>query len=313
MRNPFRLVLQAREQLYRSGLLRTHRLRHPVISIGNLTLGGTGKTPLTIFLAEKLQQHGFRPVILSRGYRRRSRGTLVVSRGDGPLVPWQESGDEPSLMARRLAGVAAVVVGESRYLAGQLAEREGLGNLFLLDDGFQHRQLHRDFDIVTIDPAEWQLGEALLPTGRWREPKSAITRAHAACIQDGELALPIPQFRVRLEVDGLYRRGSRLTADSLNARPVNAFAGIAKPDRFFATLESMGFRIARRASFPDHHQFTDGDLRITKDEVCITTEKDAVKLEDRADFLTLRVSANIAEFDRLKELILERLASAQCR
>src|SRR5262249_10619353 len=150
---------------------------HPVISIGNLTLGGTGKTPLTIFLAEKLFDCGFRPVILSRGYRRTTRGTVIVSRGNGPITTWEQAGDQPYLMARRLEGCASVVVGESRYLAGKTAQSEKLGNLFLLDDGFQHLQLHRDFDIVTIDPEEWLAGEALLPTGRWREPKSAIARA----------------------------------------------------------------------------------------------------------------------------------------
>src|SRR5437899_209503 len=118
MSKVFQLALRIRYLLCQSGVLRTYRLHYPVISIGNLTLGGTGKTPLTILLAERLCARGFRPVILSRGYRRTSRGILVVSRGDGPLVPWQDAGDEPYLMARRLTGVAAVVVGERPYLAG---------------------------------------------------------------------------------------------------------------------------------------------------------------------------------------------------
>src|SRR5262249_42606511 len=144
----------------------------------------------------------FRPVILSRGYRRTTRGTLIVSRGEGPVVSWQEAGDEPYLMARRLTGRAAVVVGESRYLAGMAAPPARPGNLFLLDDGFQHIQLHRDFDIVMIDPREWLSGELLLPLGRWREPKKAIARADAACVQEvTTLDLPIPQFTVRLEPD----------------------------------------------------------------------------------------------------------------
>src|SRR5205807_5090524 len=137
MSTAFKLAIDIRDRLYMSGILQTRRLVHPVVSVGNLTVGGTGKTPLTIFLAEKLFDCGFRPVILSRGYRRRTRGTLIVSRGDGPAVSWQEAGDEPYLMARRLSGRAAVVVGESRYLAGMTAQRERLGNLFLLDDGFQ--------------------------------------------------------------------------------------------------------------------------------------------------------------------------------
>ena len=298
MSQTFRLALRVRERLYRSGLLRTYRLDYPVISIGNLTLGGTGKTPLAIFLAEKLALRRFRPVILSRGYRRRTRGTLVVSRGEGPMVDWQDAGDEPYLMAKRLTGKAAVVVGESRYLAGVTAQNERLGDLFLLDDGFQHRQLHRDVDIVSIDPDEWLKGELLLPRGRWREPKSAVERAHAACVQgETELPLPIPQFRVTMRLETF--------ADEWKGRAVTAFAGIAKPERFFAALEASGVRLDYRVPFPDHHAFTQKDLARLPGEVRITTEKDAVKLEGRSGFVVARASAEVADFSRLEQLILD--------
>src|SRR5262245_38669757 len=135
---PFRLAVQIRDRLYRSGILRTNRLDHPVISVGNLTLGGTGKTPLTRLLAETFTGPGQRRVILSRGYRRKTSGTVIVSRGDGPVVRWHDAGDEPYLMAQRLAGRAAVVVGESRHAAGIVSQQERLGDLFILDDGFQH-------------------------------------------------------------------------------------------------------------------------------------------------------------------------------
>jgi tetraacyldisaccharide 4'-kinase len=287
--------------MYRAGVLQTRRLDYPVISIGNLTLGGTGKTPLTILLAETLAAQGFRPVILSRGYRRTTRGCVIVSCGEGPRTTWQEAGDEPFLMARKLIGRAAVVVGESRYLAGVTAQREQLGNVFLLDDGFQHLQLHRDFDIVTIDPDEWRKGENLLPAGRWREPQSAITRADAACVQgEANLALPIPQFSVRLHIDPeqvLLLKGKSITA----------FAGIAKPERFFATLDSAGLTLRRRVSFMDHHSYSDADLKDLQDEVLLTTEKDAVKLEGRGNFVAFRVSANISDVERLQSLILRRL------
>jgi len=298
---PFKLVLRVREKLFAAGILRTHRLSHPVVSIGNLTLGGTGKTPLTILLAQKLHQRGFRPVILSRGYGRTTRGVHVISRGGGPLLTWQESGDEPFLMAQRLKDVAAVVVGESRYLAGRKAEAEELGNLFLLDDGFQHRQLHRDFDIVTIDPEEWEKGESLLPIGRWREPKSASRRADAACVQGRNLShLSIPQFIVRLEAE-------TLPIQEWVGKSITAFAGIAKPERFFRTLESMGVQISRRVSFPDHHVYSDSEIRQLSGNVRITTEKDAVKLLGRGDFFALRVSADIPDFDQLEPLILRQL------
>ena len=160
----FRFLIHAREKLYRSGILPTLRLNHPVVSVGNLTVGGTGKTPIVITLAEAFRDKGFRPVILSRGYGRTSRGIVV----DG--TNWQDMGDEPFLIKRRLENIH-VVVGADRYQAGLTAEKNGLGNLFILDDGFQHRRLHRDVDILTIDPVEWAAGETLLPTGRWREPK----------------------------------------------------------------------------------------------------------------------------------------------
>jgi len=168
MSRAFRFLLNTRERMYQSGLLRTLRLNHPVVSVGNLTLGGTGKTPLVIALAERFRDEGFRPVILSRGYRRTSKGIVIVSRGEGPIVEWRESGDEPFLIARRVHG-ASVVVGADRYQAGTIAEREGLGNLFILDDGFQHRGLFRNVDLVTIDPVEWSGEDRLLPRGRWRE------------------------------------------------------------------------------------------------------------------------------------------------
>jgi tetraacyldisaccharide 4'-kinase len=313
MTSPFQLLLHVREKLYKSGIFRTHRLNHPVISIGNLTLGGTGKTPLTIFLAEQMREEGLRPVVLSRGYRRKSRGAVVVSRGAGPIVPWEDAGDEPYLMARRLSGKAAVVVGESRYLAGLRAESEKLGNLFILDDGFQHRQLNRDVDIVTIDPVEWRAGESLLPMGRWREPKSALARADAACVMNDRLDLPIPQFKTSLEVEDIFDGDTRVPLPELAGRSITAFAGIAKPERFFATLDSIGLRIAKKVPFPDHHAFTDDELRSLGGDVRLTTEKDAVKLEKRGRFLALRVSVNISGFDRLRDLILKRLSASNLK
>jgi tetraacyldisaccharide 4'-kinase len=317
MSRVFRLVLGAREKMYEAGLFRTMRLNHPVVSVGNLTLGGTGKTPLVIALAERFRNDGFRPVVLSRGYKRSSKGIRIVSRGDGPTVTWQESGDEPFLIARRTPGVA-VVVGADRFQAGRLAEREGLGNLFILDDGFQHRGLFRNVDLVTIDPAEWAEGEKLLPRGRWREPKSAIQRAQAACVQEKPgwtiPTLPIPSFRIQTLIGGIYRGCDPIDPASLRGQSVVAFAGIAKPGRFFEALESLGISLAWRIEFPDHHLFTPDDIAKISTKgtraLLITTEKDSVRLEGTglADFLHLRISANISEFDRLMDLIRSRFS-----
>jgi len=302
----FRFLVNAREKLYNAGILSTARLNHPVISVGNLTVGGTGKTPLVMALAEALRERGFHPVILSRGYGRTSRGILVVGSN------WEESGDEPFLMKRRLGDVP-VVVGADRYEAGRVAEKKELGNIFILDDGFQHRRLHRDVDIVTIDPVEWEAGEALLPGGRWREPKSALDRAHAACIQemDGVAipAVPIPSFAVRHEVDGLYAGETRIAAESLKDAAVVAFAGIARPERFFATLESLGIHPVKCVHFRDHHHYSRREIESLGGDMLVTTEKDGVRLNNitgRA-YSYVRISAKIADFEGLMSLITSRL------
>ena len=306
MSRAFQFLVRAREKLYASGILPTLRLKHPVISVGNLTIGGNGKTPIVIALAEAFREKGFRPVILSRGYGRTSRGVLLVGSN------WEEAGDEPLLMKRRLVDVP-VVVGTDRYEAGFFAENRSLGNIFILDDGFQHRRLHRDVDIVAIDPMEWSAGETLLPRGRWREPKGALTRAHAACVQDLDIAeikpLPIPAFRVRYEVDGLYSKNAPVSRESLKGLAVVAFAGIAKPERFFRTLESMGISTIKTVVFRDHHHYSRREIENLGGDVLITTEKDAVRLAPVTDrsFSYVRISAKIADFDRLMSLILSRL------
>src|SRR5688572_12693059 len=258
MSRAFRFLVGARDRLYQSGVLSTYRLNHPVISVGNLTVGGTGKTPLVILLAEHFRDEGFRPVVLSRGYKRKSSGTLVVSTGKGPTISWEDSGDEPFLIARRTPGVS-VVVGADRYAAGLLAEAEDLGNLFILDDGFQHRRLFRNVDLVTIDPAEWIAGERLLPYGHWREPKEALHRAQAAIVQESHAPLselPVPAFVIRTFVDGIYKGSEPVPLQTLRHRSVTAFAGIAKPERFFSTLEGMGIPLADRIRFRDHHTYS---------------------------------------------------------
>ena len=309
MSSAFRFVVQARERLYKSGILTTLRLNHPVISVGNLTLGGTGKTPLVIALAEGLRSRGFRPVVLSRGYGRLSRGILVVGSQDSN---WEQWGDEPFLIKQRLVNVP-VVVGANRYQAGLVAEEKQLGNVFILDDGFQHRRLHRDIDIVTIDPVEWAAGEVLLPTGSWREPKISIERAHAACVQEipGSVMpqLPIPRFAVRTEAQGIYRAEVLVPAEAFRNRAVVAFAGIAKPERFFVALESLGIHPIKRVRFRDHHHYSASEIDNLGGEMLITTEKDAVRLRTVTDrpYSYLRISAKIPDFEGLMSLILSKV------
>jgi tetraacyldisaccharide 4'-kinase len=311
MSRAFRFLVGARDRLYQSGLLQTYNLSYPVISVGNLTVGGTGKTPLVILLAERLRDEGFRPVVLSRGYKRKTAGTVVVSAGNGPTVPWDVSGDEPFMIAKRVKG-CSVVVSADRYAAGLLAEEQRLGDLFILDDGFQHRRLARNVDLVTIDPAEWIAGERLFPYGRWREPKEALERADAAIVQQSRAPLPdfpISTFVIETVLEGLYRGDERVSTQTIRNHAVTAFAGIAKPDRFFAALESMGIFLTRRVRFRDHYSYSPRDLESLPGEIQITTEKDAVRLTGLGwdNFLHLRISANIPQIQQLMELIHSRL------
>jgi tetraacyldisaccharide 4'-kinase len=305
----FGTFVKTRTHLYDTGWLPIRRLNHPVISVGNLTLGGTGKTPLVIELATQFRNLGYRPVVLSRGYRRRSRGIVVVSRGEGPEVGWSEAGDEPSLIAIRLPGVA-VVVGADRHQAGLFAESAKLGDLFILDDGFQHRRLHRDVDLVTIDPVDWAEKDRLLPRGRWREPRTALNRAQAALVHESDVApvphLSVPSFGVETLVDGIVKNGNLIPPDSLAGTPLSAFAGIAKPERFFRALYALGLRPHNKKIFPDHHIYSPRDLSNLGSGACITTEKDAVRLPEN-DFYFLRISAKIRRFEALRDLILERI------
>jgi tetraacyldisaccharide 4'-kinase len=302
----FGFLVRARAKLYESGILPTRRLDHPVISVGNLTVGGTGKTPLVIALAEALRTRGFRPVVLSRGYGRISRGIVIADSN------WEECGDEPMLMKRRLVNVP-VVVGADRYEAGLVAQQQKLGDLFILDDGFQHRQLQRDVDIVTVDPVEWAGGDVLLPVGRWREPKSEIARAHAACTQENDAvpppSLPIPAFIVRTQLDGIYQENSRISPENLMGRPVIAFAGIAKPERFFATIQSLGIETMECIRFSDHHHYSARQIEKLPDGFLITTEKDAVRIGSSTTrpYCYLRISAKIPDVEGLMSLILDRI------
>ncbi len=274
----YRLSLALRRRRLRSGREPVRRLRLPVISIGNLSTGGAGKTPLAIALALALTARGVAVDVLSRGYGRRSRSAARVD----PAGSAGEYGDEPLLIARA-AGVPVWVAAE-RYDAGVLAESEmdaQGARVHLLDDGFQHRQLHRDVDILLVSRADLQ--DRLLPAGNLREPMSAIERASVIAIPSDDPALE-SDLRSRGWHGPVWRLRRPMQIPPLDG-PVLAFCGIARPAQFFAGLESAGARIAWRRAFPDHHCYTQADLdrlaeqaRAAVAAALLTTEKDAVRL-----------------------------------
>ena len=294
------VALAARSAAYRIGLRSTRGLPVPVISVGNVTVGGSGKTPLAEVVVLALAEMGARPAVISRGYGRRSRGVRIVADGRGIRVDARDGGDEPVLLAERLPGVP-VVVGESRYEAGAVAvEACGAGAL-VLDDGFQHRTLRKDLEIVVIsgyDP--WGNGR-LFPRGSLREPLSSLRRAAMVVVTNpptpgaaSDIAQALRrQGSAATVLSGVYhatslRRGDDGRAEIpgvLTGRKVLALAGLASPRGFVVTAGQLGAEITALAAFPDHHWYTAGDIarvaarvRETGAEAVLTTEKDWIRL-----------------------------------
>jgi tetraacyldisaccharide 4'-kinase len=271
-------VVGARNALYDWQVLRARSLRGPVISVGNLSTGGSGKTPFVILLGELLKGRGIRFEVLSRGYGRKTRGVRLVE--PGGLA--RDFGDEPLLMARRLQ--APVVVGEDRYEAGRFAESRFGPQTHLLDDGFQHRGLARDFDIVLVTPEDAR--DRLLPAGRLREPLRSLRRADAVVLASG--ASP-DAFPIADKIVWRVRRG--IIPQNIPERPV-VFCGIARPQNFLLQLRTAGIDPVAEAFFRDHHPYTEkdvGDLlqlrQRSESGGFVTTEKDAVNLGGYLDAL----------------------------
>ena len=264
-------VVGGRNRLYNRRILPVARLRGPVVSIGNLSVGGSGKTPFVILLGELLKSRGIKFDVLSRGYGRQSRGVLQVD----PAGPPSTFGDEPLLLARRLE--VPVILGEDRYQAGRFAEEKFGPQLHLLDDGFQHRSLARDFDIVLVTPDDAR--DRLLPAGRLREPLTSLRRADAVVLASGANPATFP-----IEGKLVWRVRRGIAPANIPPRPV-AFCGIARPKNFMLQLRTAGIEPAAEAVYRDHHAYTENDLREllalkTKSEAggFVTTEKDAINL-----------------------------------
>ncbi len=298
-------------QLYRSGIRTVRHAGRPVVSIGNVAAGGTGKTPFVRYLARELLARGKHPAILTRGYGRTTRGTLVVSRGDGLAVSVSEAGDEASLLARALPGVP-IVADADRSRAAARAESLGIPvDLHLLDDGFSHVGLARNVDIVLLDATTPDAGGDFLPAGRLREPLSSLARADLIVITKCEQADPsaamelatrhargVPLFRARTVVTAILDRdGALVSPADLPAGTVVAVAGLARPEAFRETVDRLGISPTAFLPFPDHARY--GDFRIgrilriaeeTGATALLTTEKDAVKLEGSIPLPIFRVA-----------------------
>jgi tetraacyldisaccharide 4'-kinase len=310
-------VMRVRRRRYEREPGRQRRLTKPVISVGNLSMGGTGKTPVVAALAQWLSDRGERPSILSRGYARAKSvdGVVVVSDGREIRASVDRSGDEPMMLARQVPR-AIVCVSPERYLSGVLAERELGATVHVLDDGFQHLELARDLDVLVTTVGEIP-GGRVVPRGRLREPIEAAARAQVLVVSDATAgaaaaeawALGISQacgaartlgepVEIRDQASG---RGPQ--APETRDRRVIALAGIANPDRFVEALKRDGWNVVDALTFPDHHRYSRRDIATVADrvkssgaEAVLTTDKDAVRLDvvDEIPFALYRVPLMIA-------------------
>lgn len=287
---------------YRCGLARRTRLPALVISVGNLTLGGTGKTAAAMAVARWLWEEGKRVALLSRGYRGRGeRRALVVSEGFGPLATVEAAGDEAYLVAQKLPNVH-VLVGKDRRVTGRLAVDRLGANAVVLDDGFQYQRLERDTDIVLVDALSPFGYDLLVPRGLLREPPEHLCRAHAVWLTHSDLVRKADVEAVRARVESLApqariwecvhapMRLHRLDAtgeeapETLRGRRVCALSSLGNPEAFERTLARLGANLVGAARFPDHHVYRPDDLlRVAEEEAAeaewvVTTEKDAVRL-----------------------------------
>lgn len=319
----YRALVGLRALAYGRGWMRRKEVSVPVISVGNICLGGTGKTPLVEVIARTLAEGRKRVAILTRGYKGSFPGeALVVSDGGHLLAGPAEAGDEAFLLARQLPSVA-VIVGRDRFLSGSLAIRQLGADLLVLDDAFQHLALQRNLDIVLIDASEPFGYGHLFPRGLLREPLEALLRADVLVIvredkQDAveEVKKVLPRYNPRapifigerrplfwVEMPGETRRG----LEELRGKRCVAFSGIANPSSFLSRLSSLEVEVARSLPFPDHHPYSARELQQVAREAragdahaLLTTEKDAVRIP--ADFfpsplplLYLRIEMRLAE------------------
>ncbi|HEV2915579.1 MAG TPA: tetraacyldisaccharide 4'-kinase [Pyrinomonadaceae bacterium] len=330
-------LTRARTALYGSGALRVHQLGAPVLSVGNITTGGTGKTPLVAWLARAVKEReGRRVCILTRGYGRRDeRQRVIVSDGEHVLADAREGGDEPLLLAEALSGVAAVISDADRVGAARWALEHLRSEVFILDDGFQHLRIARELNLLTVDATDPFGGGRLLPRGHLREPVGGIARADCIIITRAEQAFDIDGLRNELErlsggsppvlVSRARTSAVRPLSETAMAgaaspvvalpQPVAAFCAIGNPDAFFAHIRDDGYELAYTRAYPDHHVYSQRDADALAAHaldrgapVLLTTAKDAVKLRALAFSLpcyVLEIELEIEDEARLHSLISE--------
>jgi tetraacyldisaccharide 4'-kinase len=335
---PYRLIITFRNRLYDKKIFTVVKLPCPVISVGNIAVGGTGKTPCVIMLARMLQSHGFKPAILSRGYGGSSTKSVnIVADGKNILLDSKTAGDEPFLMAQSLRSIP-IIVGPQRIKTGKTAINRFGANVLICDDAMQHRQIFRDINLVLLDGQDPLGNGHVLPRGKLREPIAGLKRASAFLLtrtnetpktdninkklsQTGNIPIFTSIHKLKDVIKGDY--SDKWPIAGLKGKKVCAFCGIAKPDSFKKSLLAAECHILSLDTFPDHHNYSRAELEIIKSkfynnkaDLIITTQKDGMRLQNFAEFLSIiymmriemKITPSQESFDNF---ILDRLAAAR--
>lgn len=288
-----------RNWFFDTGIFKTHKVGVLVISVGNISAGGVGKTPLVELLAKRFLQQGRKVAIVSRGYKREGSGTVVVSNGAQQCAEADKSGDEPAQLAAKLKGVV-VIVDEDRVRGARYAVKTFKAQIILLDDGFQHRYLHRDVDIVIVSLEEILKGDWLLPAGNRREPVNSLRRANlvvvsrcgnneqfqkAKLLLDQQIGKPIVGVMTQASAFRRAKSNFSLDLNGLQGKKIVAFSGIGNPAQFEQTIVSLKMEMKEHLVFADHHRYTEENLKKIEQvfvssnaDYLVTTEKDIARL-----------------------------------
>jgi len=303
--NPYACAVRTRNWLYDKRLIRPCKLPVPVLSVGNLSVGGSGKSSLVRYMGELLK--GLHVCILSRGYGRKTKGTILVSERGKLLVDWDEAGDEPYMLAKLLPR-ASVVVDEDRCRGAFFALEKLRPDIFVLDDGFQHRRIHRDLNILLLKKRDFS--DRLLPFGRLREPLSSMEWADIIVLSYTDIEdldwrhNTKPTFKMVRENWKVVRSSDGKVLEDFKEVSFIAFAGLGDNSQFFKSLERLGIKTKERLSLPDHYSYK--DFKLKEDELYITTLKDVIKLKPSENLFYLDFDVRVDGLEGvIKDIILK--------
>ncbi len=320
----YRSCLNVRNRLYEKGRLPVKGVSVPVISVGNITLGGTGKTPVVERLSVALKEAGFNPAIATRGYKRKRKGVFVVDpKGDRA----EDVGDEALMLSRKTR--VPVLVGSDRAEAVALGMKICPIDLVILDDGFQIRNMEKDLEVLVLNGREGGSGHDLFPLGPYREPLERVREADIILVNKGDLdeemeeaAGDIPRYRIRYKPAYLYgmKEDGMAHYRLLKGKRVVAFSGLGDNRSFFDLLKDLGAEVVREISFPDHHDYTEREIQKISSydgaDLVVTTEKDAVKMAGMdlpGNLCYLVVTVEIEREEELFDLIRNKLKREICQ